>query len=401
MSRLFLLVVLVFVGQPSLAQTPVTFSPNPGNLVMLEHVPAGTRSPLPLVLVLHGCSQDRGYADDVGLLGLADARGFAVVIAETSSGNNSSRCFNWFESGDITPGSGEQRSLLAMVESMKARHDIDDARVFVTGVSSGGAMTAMLLATAPDVFAAGATFAGVPFRCGLGVTNAFSCMNGGVDKTQAQWAALVEDNVVHDGAWPRLMVVHGSSDSTVRPKNADDLALQFTGLHGLTTTPTSTSTAGGITTKRWLVDDREIVTTVLIDGMGHGTPVDPPVCGSVGAFVLDEDLCGSALAVDFFGLFASGEGEGEGEGEEMASGQQGGEGQGQEAQRGEGRDPLGREGERNTGSGDNVESDQGLGRAHLERLRSHQLQQELRRRGAERERTPVELDYIDRLLRRF
>jgi hypothetical protein len=85
----------------------------------------------------------------------------------------------------------------------------------------------------------------------------------------------------------------------------------------------------------------------------------------------------------------------------MASGQQGGEGQGQEAQRGEGRDPLGREGERNTGSGDNVESDQGLGRAHLERLRSHQLQQELRRRGAERERTPVELDYIDRLLRRF
>ena len=102
-----------------------------------------------------------------------------------------------------------------------------------------------------------------------------------------------------------------------------------------------------------------------------------------------------------FGPPQPGEGEGEGEGEEMAGGQQGGEGQDQEAQRGEGRDPLGREGERNTGSGDNVESDQGLGRAHLERLRSHQLQQELRRRGAERERPPVELDYIDRLLRRF
>jgi hypothetical protein len=102
-----------------------------------------------------------------------------------------------------------------------------------------------------------------------------------------------------------------------------------------------------------------------------------------------------------FGPPQPGEGEGEGEGEEMASGQQGGEGQGQEAQRGEGRDPLGREGERNNGSGDNIEGDQGLGRAHLERLRSHQLQQELRRRGAERERPPVELEYIDRLLRRF
>jgi hypothetical protein len=85
----------------------------------------------------------------------------------------------------------------------------------------------------------------------------------------------------------------------------------------------------------------------------------------------------------------------------VAGGQQGGEGQGQEAQRGEGRDPLGRDHQETGGSGDIEEGGQGLGRAHLERLRSHQLQQELRRRGADRERAPVELDYIDRLLRRF
>jgi hypothetical protein len=85
----------------------------------------------------------------------------------------------------------------------------------------------------------------------------------------------------------------------------------------------------------------------------------------------------------------------------VAGGQHGGEGQDQQNQLGEGRDPLGRDRRETGGSGDNIEGDQGLGRAHLERLRSHQLQQELRRRGAERERPPVELEYIDRLLRRF
>jgi hypothetical protein len=95
-----------------------------------------------------------------------------------------------------------------------------------------------------------------------------------------------------------------------------------------------------------------------------------------------------------------GEGEGEGEGQEMAGGQQGGEGQGQENQLGEGRDPLGRD-RRETGGSAQDNAGDTLVPGEAERLRSHQLQQELRRRGAERERTPVELDYIDRLLRRF
>ena len=93
-----------------------------------------------------------------------------------------------------------------------------------------------------------------------------------------------------------------------------------------------------------------------------------------------------------------GEGEGEGEGQEMAGDQQGSEGQ--ENQLGEGRDPLGRERRETGGSAQDTAGDT-LVPGEAERLRSHQLQQELRRRGAERERAPVELDYIDRLLRRF
>ena len=95
-----------------------------------------------------------------------------------------------------------------------------------------------------------------------------------------------------------------------------------------------------------------------------------------------------------------GEGEGEGEGQGVAGGQQGGEGQGQENQLGEGRDPLGRD-RRETGGSAQDNAGDTLVPGEAARLRSHQLQQELRRRGAERERAPVELDYIDRLLRRF
>jgi len=101
-----------------------------------------------------------------------------------------------------------------------------------------------------------------------------------------------------------------------------------------------------------------------------------------------------------FGPPQPGEGEGEGEGEEMAGGQQGGEGQDQQNQLGQGRDPLGRD-RRETGGSAQDNAGDTLVPGEAERLRSHQLQQELRRRGAERERAPVELDYIDRLLRRF
>lgn len=101
-----------------------------------------------------------------------------------------------------------------------------------------------------------------------------------------------------------------------------------------------------------------------------------------------------------FGPPQPGEGEGEGEGEEMAGGQQGGEGQDQQNQLGEGRDPLGRD-RRETGGSAQDNAGDTLVPGEAERLRSHQLQQELRRRGADRERAPVELEYIDRLLRRF
>ena len=263
--------------------TVSSFGSNPGALAMFEHVPAGVVGAMPLVLVLHGCSQNSGYAEAVGLVDFADELGFGLVVAQQSSANNASVCFNWFEAGDIAPGSGEASSLANMVASFKDRHDVDDDRVFVTGMSAGGAMTAVMLAVAPDVFAAGAVFAGMPYNCGTGVANAFTCMNPGASKTQSQWAALVSNAVDHDGDWPRVLVVHGAVDSTVNVKNAENIALQFTGLHALPSTPTTSSISGGFTTNTWSSGGIEVVKTIVVAGMNHGTPVDPPSCGTAGS----------------------------------------------------------------------------------------------------------------------
>ena len=283
---LFLLVSLsarALEPVPSFGDLP---DENPGNLLMLQHVPIGVVGPLPVVLVLHGCAQDRGYAAAAGFIDLADDLGFAVIVAETSRLNNQQGCFNWFEAGDHGVGIGEQASLLAMVERFSASHSVDADRVFVTGLSAGAAMTAVMLATAPATFAAGAAFAGVPYRCGVGQVEAFSCLSGTVTHTQSQWTALVTDVSAHGGPWPRLLAVHGSSDATVDDKNSSDLALQFSGLHGLAATPSSTSTVGDLTTRVWRDGDVDVVETVVVAGMGHGMPVDPPACGAVGAGVL-------------------------------------------------------------------------------------------------------------------
>ena len=342
MRPLFVVVTALLGCGPAAALDPVAdFGADPGDLLMFEHVPAGVVGPMPVVLVLHGCSQDRGYADDAGLVAFADELGFGLVVAEQRGANNSQRCFNWFETGDIEAQQGEAGSLASMIQSFKGRHDVDDDRVFVTGLSSGGAMTAVLLVVEPGIFAAGASFAGLPYRCGTGLVDAFSCMNTAQTRTQAAWTALVTDNVDVVATWPRLLIVQGDADGTVNSKNSENLALQFSGLHGLPAAPTSSFSGDGRTTSLWQRGGETLVSRVVVDDMGHGLPIDPPACGTQRSFLLDENFCGTLAALQFFGI-AEGEGEGEGEGEPAGEGEKEpvGEGEGEPAAEGEGEDVV-------------------------------------------------------------
>lgn len=292
--------------------TQVTaFGSNPGNLGMYEYVPGALPGTPAVVVAMHGCTQTAAdYYGNSGWPKYADRAGFVVVFPEQKTGNNGNRCFNWFEPADIRRGQGEALSIRQMVDRAVSAHGADPRRVFVTGLSAGGAMTSVLLATYPDVFAGGSVVAGLPYGCGTDVASAFSCMNPGVDRTPPQWAQAARDgHPGYGGPYPRVAVWHGTSDTTVVPRNATELRDQWVGVHGLSTTPTATSSLPGPTSVETYGTGQ--VELYRVQGMAHGTPVDPggadAQCGTTAAYFLDF-VCSTYYTTRFWGLTGAGPG---------------------------------------------------------------------------------------------
>ncbi|MEU2099836.1 alpha/beta hydrolase family esterase [Streptomyces globisporus] len=289
-----------------------SFGANPGGLNMYVYRPATLPANAPVVVALHGCTQSaQVYSDNAGLNTFADRHGFLVVYAETTTANNASKCFNWFQPGDTRRGQGEAASIRQMVAHAATAYGADTGRVQVTGLSAGGAMTSVMLAAYPDVFAAGAFVAGIPYGCGVDVVSAFGCMSPGVDRTPAAWAQAVRDaHPGFEGPWPRVAIWHGDNDATVAPRNADELRDQWTAVHGLGQTPGRTSTIGPNSTRRseYLSADGgvSVVEVNRVPGIGHGTPVDPgsgaEQCGATGTQHFIDSICSSYWITRFFGL---------------------------------------------------------------------------------------------------
>ncbi|WP_224367984.1 extracellular catalytic domain type 1 short-chain-length polyhydroxyalkanoate depolymerase [Hyalangium versicolor] len=289
-----------------------SFGTNPGNLKMWKYVPANVPANAPLVVAMHGCTQSADAYAATGWNALADVLKFYVVYPEQVSGNNQNVCFNWFEPGDIARGQGEALSIKQMVDKMKTDHSIDSSRVFVTGLSAGAAMTHVMAATYPDVFAAGAVMAGIPYKCATSMTDAFTCMSPGVDKTATQWRDLVRNAYSgYTGPYPRMSIWHGTSDYTVKNTNQTEGVEQWTSVHGIDTTADISETVAGYPHKVYTdTAGKALVETYAITGMGHGTPIDPAfkfpgssvACGTAGAYVLDTDICSTWYAAKWFGL---------------------------------------------------------------------------------------------------
>lgn len=294
---------------PAFAQTEVTgFGSNPGNLRMFKYVPPGLPANAPLVVAMHGCSQSAAsYDAETGWQMLAQRWQFALLLPQQQSANNSSTCFNWFEAGDTARGSGEALSIKQMVDRMRTDHNSDPARIYVTGLSAGGAMTAVMMAAYPEVFAGGAIVAGLPYRCATSQSAAFGCMNPGTDLTPAQWGDKVRAASSHTGPWPIVSIWHGDSDYVVRPANLTESMQQWTNVHGIDQTADVSDTVGGFPHQVYKdAGGTPRVETYTITGMGHGTPVDPGAggtqCGTAGAYILDVNLCSSYYIGHFWSL---------------------------------------------------------------------------------------------------
>lgn len=283
------------------------FGANPGQLRMLAYAPPGLARNAPLVVVLHGCTQRAGaHARAAGWLTLADRLGFAVVAPEQVRSNNPNLCFNWFAPDDIARGSGEAASIHAMVRHMVRLHRLDPDRVFVTGLSAGGAMTAVLLAAYPETFAAGAVVAGLPFGVASNAQEAFTAMRGGVGLEGRALGALVADAAPAAADRPRLAIWHGLADGTVVSRNAVLLARQWAAFQGLAEQPDEVAEHRGFTRSVWRAHDGEaLIEMNLLPRLGHGTPLaasgEDPI-GEVAPFMLEAGVSSSLEIARFWGL---------------------------------------------------------------------------------------------------
>lgn len=271
----------------------------------------------PVVVLIPGCGQGwRDWLEGSGWREVAEARGAVLLLADFR--DDFGGCEWWFDPRQRSTARGRQPELLARaVAEARRRFALGDGPNFAAGLSAGGAAAVGLLSLYPDLFAAGASVAGLPFACsGLavgsrpshhGVTcstalfdelgKACACMAGAVDLDGAAWAAPVR--ALHPGrvAWPRLQVWQGTADDTVACRNAVELAEQWSALNGVAAPPADCA-AGG----HWAAGNR--VEVRLIPGFGHFLPVaagcgrdDPAHYLSVGAGV-----CAAAEMAAFFGL---------------------------------------------------------------------------------------------------
>ena len=191
---------------------------------------------------------------------------------EQTPANNPKTCFNWFLPGDTARDQGEALSIRQMIEKTIGAHGIDRGRVFITGLSAGGAMAAAMLATYPEVFSAGAIIAGLPYGAAGNVQQAFESMFQGRPRSAREWGDLVRRASKHRGPWPRVSVWHGDADATVVPMNAEGLIRQWTDVHGIAAAPVE-DRINGHARKVWRRDGIDVVESYAIDGMAHGTPL--------------------------------------------------------------------------------------------------------------------------------
>jgi poly(hydroxyalkanoate) depolymerase family esterase len=180
--------------------------------------PASFEDPLPLVLMLHGCTQNPDdFAAGTRMNEAALKRGFYVLYPAQTQHANSSRCWNWFKHNHQKRGRGEPALLAGMTRDVMSRYNIDPQRVYVAGLSAGGAMAAILGDAYPELFAAVGVHSGLPTGSATNLQTALSAMQTGAAP------------VARTTASPPTIVFHGDRDTTVNAANGEHVVAASAG----------------------------------------------------------------------------------------------------------------------------------------------------------------------------
>jgi len=245
----------------------LTFSNEAGTRAYKLYIPSGYRGqPVPLVVMLHGCTQNPDdFAAGTNMNALAEEQTFLVAYPGQPSSANANKCWNWFKPGDQQRDQGEPSILAGLTRQIMRDQAVDPQRVYVAGLSAGGAAAAVMGATYPDLYAAIGVHSGLACGAAQDLPSALAAMRQGSPPAAGTSCNGSRRPVP-------TIVFHGDRDTTVSPVNGDQVIAQSKAGADLRPTVNRGQSEGGTTYTRTVQADeggRPILEQWVLHGTGH------------------------------------------------------------------------------------------------------------------------------------
>ncbi len=270
-----------------------SFSNNAGTRSYKLYVPSGYRGqPIPLVVMLHGCTQSpEDFSAGTRMNELAEEQMLLVAYPAQAQSANASKCWNWFSSSDQSRDHGEPSLIAGITREIMRHFSVKAGQVYIAGLSAGGAAAAVMGATYPDLYAAVGVHSGLACGAASDIPSAFTAMREGAQSLRSTRGIPT-------------IVFHGDADSTVNPRNGDQIIMQGKANRALTAT-CNNGEEGGVRYRRKVYRDqagRTILEHWVLQNIGHawsgGSPAGsyteprgPDASREMVRFFLEHSVC--------------------------------------------------------------------------------------------------------------